>query len=101
MLVEAQRARKFLQHKSRADLEADDLLAYGAVRAIEIVGEAAAQVTDETRTLYSQIPWRNTVGMRNWIVHDYNSIDLDIVWEVVNRNLPQLLTELEQIMPTL
>ena len=99
MLNKARRARKFLHGRTRTELETDDLLAYAVVRAIEIVGEAGTQVTAETRKQYPQLPWRNIIGMRNRIIHDYGAIDLNIVWEVVNRNLPELITQLEQILP--
>lgn len=98
MRNEAQRACKFLQDKTQIDLETDDLLAYAVVRAIEIIGEAGSKVTEETRAQYPQIAWRNIIGMRNRIIHEYNDVDLDIVWEVVHRNLPQLIAQLEQIL---
>lgn len=98
MLYEAQQARRFMSNKRRFDLDSDDLLAYAVVRAIEIVGEAAAHVSLETRMTYPQIPWHNIIGMRNRIVHKYNQVDLNIVWEVVDRNLPGLIVELEAIL---
>lgn len=56
------------------------------------------QVGPTTRTQYSQIPWKNIIGMRNRIVHGYRSVNLDIVWEVAARNLPDLIVELEQLL---
>jgi uncharacterized protein with HEPN domain len=80
MLNEAYKARKFLQGKTQINLEADELLAYAVIRALEIIGEAGSKVTKETRNLYPQIAWRNIIGMRNRIIHEYNDVDLDIVW---------------------
>ncbi len=99
MLNEAIRARKFLRDKTLVDLETEDLLAYAVVRAIEIIGEAGSKVTDETRNQYPHIAWRNLIGMRNRIIHAYNDVDLNIVWEVVHRNLPELIAQLEKILP--
>lgn len=98
MLNEAQRACKFLHAKTRTDLAEDDLLAYGVVRAVEIVGEAAYQTSDETRKEYPQIPWQNIIGMRHHLIHGYGSVDLDIVWEIVDHNLPDLIAKLEPIL---
>jgi uncharacterized protein with HEPN domain len=100
MLNEAYRARKFLQGKSRTDLQQDEMLAYAVIRAIEIIGEAASQTTSETREIYFQLPWHNMIGMRNRLIHGYSAVDLDIVWEVVHRNLPALIPQLEQILAT-
>ncbi len=91
MLENARLARQFMQHKTRDDLANDLLLAYGVVRALEVVGEAARYVTDETRVLLPSVEWNDMVGMRNRIVHGYDSINYDIVWSVVNFNLAPLI----------
>lgn len=98
MLIEAHRVQTFLAGKTRDDLFQDTLLAYAVVRAIEIVGEAAAQTSSEIHQLHPEIPWRNIIGMRNRIVHGYSSVDLNIVWEVATRNQPTLIPLLEQIL---
>jgi len=95
----AKRAVNFVDGKSRADLEADDeLLGFAVVRAIEVIGEAANQVTPETRDILPMIAWRNIIGMRNRIVHDYLHVDYDIVWQVVVTNLPELIAQLNTIL---
>jgi uncharacterized protein with HEPN domain len=78
MLDEALRVRKFIQGRSRADLDNDDMLTYAFIRAVEIIGEAAARITEATRTEYPQIAWKYIVEMRNRIIHDYNNVDLNI-----------------------
>lgn len=98
MLNEARRAQKFAASKQRDDLSDDDMLAYAIVRCLEIIGEAASHVTTETRNNYPQVAWREIVGMRNRIVHDYVGVDLDIVWETVVTVLPDLITKLEYIL---
>ena len=97
MLDEAYRVQKFVHGRTREDLNSDDLLSYAVVHAIQIIGEAASKVTAETRTQYATIPWRNIIGIRNRIVHDYGGIDLDIVWEVATRNLPDLIRVLQEV----
>ena len=99
MLDEARLAQTFMQDRSRPDLDTDALLSHAVVRALEIIGEAAARVTPETRALYPQIDWQNIVGMRNRIVHDYNNVDLDIVWETTNIRIPEIIEQLEAILP--
>lgn len=68
------------------------------MRAIELIGEAAARITDETKNQYPQIAWKNIIGMRNRIIHDYNNVNLDIVWQVASRNLPELAVQLAAIL---
>lgn len=65
------------------------------VRRIEIVGEAASQVSEETRAALPNVEWRRIVGMRNFVVHQYRDLDLEIVWGIVNEHLPRLIRELE------
>jgi uncharacterized protein with HEPN domain len=61
------------------------------IRRIQLVGEAASQVSEETRAEMPNIEWRRIVGMRHLVVHRYWDIDLDIVWGVVNEHLPRLI----------
>lgn len=99
MLAVARRARNFVEGKKAADLKADDyLIGFAVVRAIEILGEAANKVSAETRVLLPAIQWAEIVGMRNRIVHDYLNVDYDIVWGVVQNDLPPLIQELEQFL---
>ena len=60
------------------------------VRQLEIIGEASHRLSDDFRDRHSFIPWRAIIGMRNRIAHDYLNIDLQVVWEVVQQDLPLL-----------
>ena len=99
MLDAAQRAVKFVDGKTREALEEDNmLLGFALVRAIEVVGEAANQVAKETRETIPNIRWREMIGMRNRIVHNYVSVDYDIVWTVATVHLPEMIIELEKAL---
>ena len=69
------------------------------VKDIEIVGEAAAQVTESTRIELPDIPWSQIVAMRNRVVHAYFNVNLDIVWQTVKKDLPLLIAGLERFVP--
>lgn len=59
-------------------------------RRLEVIGEAANRLPDEFKDQYPLIPWNKIVGMRNVLIHEYDSIDLDIVWETIQRDIPEL-----------
>jgi len=69
------------------------------VRRIEIIGEAARRVSQETRDKYPQIPWREMTSMRNFVIHEYDSVDIGQVWDTVQNKFPSLIEELKKIVP--
>jgi len=89
---------EFVSGRTREDLDSDRMLLFAVVRAIEVVGEAAAQVSEETTSRLSAIPWRAIVGMRNRIVHAYWDVDTDIVWRTAVEELPALLPLLREAL---
>jgi uncharacterized protein with HEPN domain len=64
---------------------------------VEIIGEAAARVGEETRAKYSNVPWADIIGMRNRLVHTYFDVDLTLLWTTVSDDLPELIRQLEAI----
>ncbi|MCT7980764.1 HepT-like ribonuclease domain-containing protein [Laspinema olomoucense] len=65
---------------------------------ITIIGEATKRLSMEFRQHHPEIPWRNLAGMRDVIVHEYDQVDLDIVWDVIHREIPKLLVQLEPLV---
>lgn len=96
MLDSAREAQSFVQGRTRHDLDTDRMVTLALVKCIEIIGEAASAVSATTTQRLSSIPWRNIIGMRNRLVHDYTRIDLDILWTVATLDLPALISELEK-----
>jgi len=68
------------------------------IRRIELIGEAANQISEAARVSLPDIDWRRIIGMRHFVVHQYRDIDLDVVWRVVTEHVPQLIRELERIL---
>lgn len=99
MLDAAREAVAFAHGRARADLDADRMLMHTLVRCLEIVGEAASKVTQPTRNAEPGIPWRQIVGMRNQVVHNYVNVRLDVVWETVTGDLPPQIDRLEALLP--
>lgn len=98
MLDAAREAEFFARNKTRSSLDIDRKLVLALVKSIEIVGEAAANVTNKCREDLPQIPWPNIIGMRNRLIHAYFDINLDILWKTVIEDLPPLIADLEKIV---
>lgn len=98
MLDHAREALELTARKSRADLDSDRLLNLALVRLLEIVGEAAARVPATDRAAHPAIPWPQIVALRNRLIHGYDSVDFDILWNIVRRDLPPLVAALERII---
>ncbi len=98
MLDAAREAVSFAEGRRRADLDKDRMLSLSLLRLLETVGEAAGRVTEEGRRRYPRLPWREIVDMRNRLIHGYDDIDLNRVWETVTADLPPLIRELEDIL---
>lgn len=85
---------KYTQAHSYSDFEAEAWDQAAAVRNLEIIGEAANHVSDETRKLVIGIPWRDIIDFRNVAIHDYMDLDIHIVWNIMTNDIPSLLSEL-------
>lgn len=95
MLDHAREAVSLAQGKTRTDLDSDRLLNLALVRLLEIVGEAASRVPEEERARHTEIPWPQIISLRNRLIHGYDSVDFDILWQIVSVDLPSLIVALE------
>ena len=87
-------ALRFVEGRTRSDLDDDEMRVLALTKLIEIVGEAAKQVTAETRQQLPAVPWSAAARMRDRLVHHYFDIDLDVLWSTVESDLPGLLAVL-------
>ena len=91
-------ARLALAYLEGIDLESfvhDNQVQDAVIRRLEIIGEAARRVSEETRAAYPALPWRQMIGMRNQMIHMYDGVDIDAVWRTVQDDLPPLLAALQ------
>ena len=98
MLDAALEGMEFAEGRTRDDLETDRMLNRALVHDIEIVGEAAGRVTYETQEQCPNVPWAQIVGMRNRLIHGYFDVDLDLVWDTIVLDFPQLVTDLRSFL---
>ena len=99
LLDHAREAVALIAGGTRADFDTDRVLGLALVRLLEIVGEAAGRVTSELREEQPEIPWAQIVSLRNRLIHGYDSVDMDVLWQVLSRDLPPLIRQLAAILP--
>jgi len=99
MLDAAREAVEFARGQTRVDLNSDRKLVLALVKDIEIIGEAAYQISQTTRDQLQGFPWDDIIGMRHRLVHAYFDINLDVLWRTVQDDLPPLIAELERVVP--
>lgn len=97
MLAHAEEAAALVRERCREDLDSQRVLALALVRLLEIIGEAAARVSSEFRARHPEIPWPQIVSLRNRLIHGYDAVDLDIVWQILTTDLPSLIEVLRAI----
>ncbi len=98
MLDAAREALSFARGKTRSDLDRDRMLVLSLVKDIEIIGEAAYQISPSSREQLPTLPWEDIIGMRHRLVHAYFDINLDILWKTVQEDLSPFIKILEQAL---
>jgi len=98
MIDFAKGALGFAEHRSREDLDHDQMLTLALIKAIETVGEAASKLSPEFRDRHPGLPWASIMGMRHKLVHAYFEVDLDMVWHTTVNELQPLIQALETII---
>lgn len=98
MLNAAKMAMEYVKGKSIGQFVSDTQCHDAVIRRLEILGEAANRVSDEFRNSHASIPWRSMVSMRNIVIHEYDGVDLNIIWNTVQHKLPELVAELKKYL---
>ncbi|MGL4177336.1 MAG: HepT-like ribonuclease domain-containing protein [Dermatophilaceae bacterium] len=90
----AAKAISYSSGRTRSDLDDDELLRLALTKLVEIVGEAAKHVSTDLRSDHPDVPWAAAARMRDRLTHHYFDIDLDVLWQTVEDDLPDLLSSL-------
>lgn len=95
-------ARKVLKYTEGVDAEGfgdNEVLQNAVMRQVQIIGEAARALSPEIKGEHPEVPWQGMIGLRNRLVHHYFRIDVPLVWEVVEKDIPSLIALIEPIVP--
>jgi uncharacterized protein with HEPN domain len=99
IVIACRRLKRFVEGRSRKDLDGDELFQYAVLHATALIGEAASRLSLESRQGHADIPWGDIIGTRNRIIHGYDQVKLDIVWAIATEKIVLLLENLEPLVP--
>ena len=88
----------FSKGLSKGNLERDILKQKAIIRSVEIIGEAVRNLPDSFKKKHSEIPWRDIIGTRDKMIHHYFGVDLDIVWNIIKKDIPELKNNIKDIL---
>ncbi len=89
---------RYIANKSFEIFASEDLIVDAVVRNLEIIGEAARNISDDIKESNQDIPWKRMIGLRNITIHEYFGIDLNIIWEIISKNLPETRPQIEEML---
>ena len=98
MLIYAREAVGLLGEATLSDIVEDRVKQLALRKLVEVVGEAASRVSEDTRLQNASIPWPQIVGLRNRLVHGYDDVDLEILRSIIRNDLPPFIEQLESIV---
>ena len=98
IVVAADRIVSYVKDVSRGEFEADQMRLDAVIRNLQVIGEAVKKIPDSIQKGYPNIPWQEIAGLRNRVTHVYFDVDINIIWDVVQFELPTLKTQIQQIL---
>jgi len=92
------RIEEYTEDMNREDFLSSNLHQDAVIRQVEVIGEAARKVSEETRKRHTEVPWKDMAGMRDKLIHGYFGVDLDAVWDTVKEDIPRLKTMIQALL---
>ena len=98
MLACCHKVQQYSNSKSYAEYLDDLMLQDACIKNIEEIGEKASKISAEFRQAHPELHWKAMIGARHHLVHDYEGVDLNVLWEVIEKDLPALAVQLESLL---
>lgn len=98
MIEATEEVLSFIKDTGKEEFAKNRMLILSVIKDIEIIGEAASKISEKVKIEYPEIPWKDIIGMRNRLIHGYFDVDINLVWNTANKNLPQLLSLLKNTL---
>jgi len=92
------KSQSFIDGMDYSAFEQDDKTVYAVIRALEVIGEASKGIPEAIRQQYPELSWRAMAGMRDKLIHAYDHVNLELVWETVSQQIPLILPLVEKIL---
>lgn len=89
---------RFISNKLKDEFYNDEMLQEAVMRKIEIIGEATNRISDDLKNLYPDLPWKKMKAIRNILIHMYDELDLDIVWDTAVNDIPIVKNRIKEII---
>jgi uncharacterized protein with HEPN domain len=101
ILIAAKLVQEGVNGFDKETLAADWVRLSAVIRQIEIIGEASRRLSKEFRLQHPEIPWREIVGMRDILIHAYDQLEIDDIWDTATRDIPDLISKVEPLVSNL
>lgn len=98
MLESINKIERYTRGLTYDKFEKNEVVVDAVIRNLEIIGEAARNIPEEVRAKYPDIPWKRMIGLRNITIHEYFGVDLNIIWEIITKNLPETKPKIEAML---
>jgi uncharacterized protein with HEPN domain len=85
----------FMENIDENEFKTNELVQSAVIRQLEIIGEATKQISNDTRKKYTNVPWKDIAGMRDKLIHGYFGVDIDAVWNTIQKDIPTLKKHIE------
>lgn len=89
--------KKYVKGMQKSEFMKADVIQDAVIRRLEIIGEAANRLPDSIKSKHPNVPWDQIIGMRNFLIHDYGRVNLELVWDTIQLDLPDLSAKLKTI----
>ena len=90
---------RFIRNKTNSDFYNDEMMQEAVIRKIEIIGEASNRISEDLKNRFPDLPWKKMKAMRNIMIHMYDELELEIVWDTANNDISRLRNRLKEIIP--